>query len=169
MEWGHCWCTCPPLGLFLTHTHTHNNTHTLPPFSRCPYGKDFSSFSSSCSPVSQIMLRHDVHFPFYVNTFYQPSICQHKCLAPLLKSRLPHYPDLRRINLRHLKWTSPHSWYEGLNQPRTSRIHYVCCVIKRVLFGCDDGRNSSLASYMYTVWVSKLYRFICSERGSRLT
>lgn len=54
-------------------------------------------------PANQIMLCHDVPFPFYVNTFYQPRMCQHKLLAPLLKFQLPHYPDLSRIKLRRLE------------------------------------------------------------------
>lgn len=54
-------------------------------------------------PANQIMLCHDVPFPFYVNTSYQPRMCQHKLLAPLLKFRLPHYPDLSRIKLRRLE------------------------------------------------------------------
>lgn len=54
-------------------------------------------------PANQIMLCHDVPFPFYVNTSYQPRMCQHKLLAPLFKFRLPHYPDLSRIKLRRLE------------------------------------------------------------------
>lgn len=78
-------------------------THMLPLFPRCPYGKDLSTLSSPYSLVSQIMLCHDVRFPFYVNTFYQQSMRQHKLLAPPLKFRLPHYPDLSRIKSRRLK------------------------------------------------------------------
>lgn len=84
---------------------TFKRTHTLfPALPRCPCWKDLNTpYRHRSTPANQIMLCHDVPFPFYVNTSYQPRMCQHKLLAPLLKFRLPHYPDLSRIKLRRLE------------------------------------------------------------------
>lgn len=79
-----------------------------------------------------------------------------------LSSSNSDYLDLSRIKLRRLKWTQLIYNVKELNQPRTSRIHYVQCVIKITTI-----KNSS--SVLYTVWVSKLYSLIYTERSSRLT
>lgn len=128
----------------------------LPPFPRCPYGKDLRTLSLSCSPVGQIMLCQEVCFPFYVNTFRQVRVSIN---VSLRSSNSAAYPDLSRIKLRRLKWTSPHSWYEGLNQPGTCWIHYVCSVIK-ILFiwlrwlrrgGWGDSSSNSLSQQILLI------------------
>lgn len=106
---------------------TFKRTHTLfPALPRCPCWKDLNTpYRHRSTPANQIMLCHDVPFPFYVNTSYQPRMCQHKLLAPLLKFRLPHYPDLSRIKLRRLEWASPHSWYESA-QSAQNKTNPLC-------------------------------------------
>lgn len=76
--------------------HTGEYICCWPLFPRCPYGKDLSTLSSPRSPVSQIMRRRDVRFPFYVNTFYQPSMCQHKLLPPPAQTQITTLPRLKQ-------------------------------------------------------------------------
>lgn len=68
---------CISLALsFLSHTHAHTCAHTAIP--KVSLWAGTQHFIKSHSPVSQLMLRCDVPIPFYVNTSYQPSMCQHK-------------------------------------------------------------------------------------------
>lgn len=121
-----CWCTCPVFSYCQTHTHA---VPSIPKVSLLEGPQHFIKSPPHrrhrSTPASQIMLCHDVPFPFYVNTSYQPRMCQHKLLAPLLEFRLPHYPDLSRIKLSRLEWASPHSWYESA-QSAQNKLNPLC-------------------------------------------
>lgn len=155
MECGPCWSTSPPqvsLRFLLSDTmHTHPaNVPKVSPWEGPQH------FIWLHTPQWAKLCCAMMCLPFYVNTFYQQSLCQHKRLAPLLKVRLPHYPDLSRIKLRRLNELHLIPNANGLNQPTTSWIHYVCSVTEGVLFSCDHVR------------VSRACWFICCETSSRL-
>lgn len=132
------WCrdtaaTLPPTVL-LCSTITHTHTHSAPNSQGVPTGKTSAFYRVPAPCWAKLCCAEMCAFPFYVNTSYQLSMCQHKLLAPLLKFRLPHYPDLSRIKLRRLKWTSPHSWNEKAQSAREQAESIMCGLLLKEFY-----------------------------------